>query len=143
MKTRNFLAAISLSMLAACAQISPQEAVQNTPVRKAGQNNARTRGDHDALSKYFEETAKELQAKAEKQRKLLEHYEEKSYLYGRQAQDLKSHTAAMVRKYEANADENIRQAAIHRQMAVDQKKRDPAIHHGHVSEVNKERKNTN
>lgn len=142
MKTRKFFAAISLSVLAACAQISPQEAVQNTPARKASQN-ARARGDHDALSKYFEDSAKEMQAKAEEQRKLLEHYEEKSYLYGRQAQDLKSHTAAMVRKYEANADENIRQAAIHRQMAVDQKKHDRATPHRHVLDVNTERKSSN
>ncbi len=128
METRKFFAALSLGLLAACAQISPQEAVQNTQVRKATQN-ARARGDHDALSKYFEDTAREMRVKAEEQSKLLEYYEEKSYLYGRQAQDLKSHTAAMVRKYEANAEENVRQAALHRQMAQEQKNR---VHHGQV-----------
>jgi hypothetical protein len=35
-----------------------------------------------------------MQAKAEEQKKLLQHYEEKSYLYGREAQDLISHTGA-------------------------------------------------
>lgn len=53
MKTRTFFAAMSLGLLAACAQMTPLEAFQNTNVRKAAQN-ARTRGDHDALTKYFE-----------------------------------------------------------------------------------------
>ena len=134
MKTRRFFAALSFSLLAACAQISPHEAVQNTNVRKAPQN-ARMRGDHNALTKYFEDAAKEMQTKAHEQKELLEHYEEKGYLYGRQAQDLKSHTAALLRKYEANADENIRAAAAHRQMALEQAKREFAASHGQVVDV--------
>ncbi|HKX52614.1 MAG TPA: hypothetical protein VJM47_02320, partial [Nitrosospira sp.] len=54
------------------------------------------------------------------------------YIYGRQAQDLKSHTAALLRKYEANADENIREAAAHRQMALEQAKRELATRDGQV-----------
>lgn len=116
MRTRTFFAAISLGLLAACAQMSPLEAVQNTNVRKAAQN-ARTRSDHDALTKYFEGKAKEMHTKADEQKKLLEHYEQKSYLYGRQAQDLKSHTTALVRKYEETEQASIKEAAAHRQMA--------------------------
>ena len=66
--------------------------------------------------------AKEMQTKAAEQKKLLEHYEEKGYLYGRQAQDLKSHTAALVRKYEETAEENLKEAALHRQMAAEMAK---------------------
>lgn len=131
MKTRRFFTVLSFSLLAACAQISPHEAVQNTNVRKAAQN-ARTRSDHDALTRYFEDAAKEMQTKAQEQKTLLEHYEEKGYLYGRQAQDLKSHTSALLRKYEANADENIREAAAHRQMALEQAKREFAAREGQV-----------
>ena len=131
MKTRRFFTVLSFSLLAACAQISPHEAVQNTNVRKAAQN-ARTRSDHDALTRYFEDAAKEMQTKAQEQKTLLEHYEEKGYLYGRQAQDLKSHTAALLRKFEANADENIREAAAHRQMALEQAKREFAAREGRV-----------
>ena len=123
MKTRKFFAVLSLGLLAACAQLSPHEAVQNTSIRKAAQN-ARTRSDHDALIKYFEGAATEMQAKAKEQKHLLEHYEKKGYLHGRQAQDLKSHTAALLRKYEANAEENIKEAAAHRQMALEQAKRE-------------------
>lgn len=131
MKTRRFFTVLSFSLLAACAQISPHEAVQNTNIRKAAQN-ARTRSDHDALTRYFEDAAREMQTKAQEQKTLLEHYEEKGYLYGRQAQDLKSHTAALLRKFEANADENIREATAHRQMALEQAKREFAAREGQV-----------
>src|SRR5688500_13517110 len=116
MRTRVFFAAMSLGVLASCAQITPLEAVQNTNIRKASQN-ARTRTDHDVLAKYFEDTAKQMHTKAEEQRKLLEHYEQKGYLYGRQAQDLQSHTSALVRKYEETEEASIKEAALHRQMA--------------------------
>jgi septal ring factor EnvC (AmiA/AmiB activator) len=116
MKTRTFFAAVSLGLLAACAQISPLEAVQNTSARKAPQS-ARTRSDHDALTKYFEDAAREMHNKAEEQKKLLEHYEEKSYLYGRQAQDLESHTSALIRKYETAEQASMKEAALHRRMA--------------------------
>ena len=115
MKTRTLLAAMSLGLLAACAQMTPLEAVQNTNVRKASQN-ARTRSDHDALAKYFEDTAKQMYSKADEQKKLLEHYEQKSYLYGRQAQDLKSHTSALVRKYEETKEASIKEATLHHQI---------------------------
>ena len=77
MKTRNLFAVLSLSLLAACAQTSHQEVLQSTNIRKAAQN-ARTRSDHDALTQYFEDTAREMQVKTKEQRKLLEHYEEKA-----------------------------------------------------------------
>lgn len=131
MTTRRILTVLSFGLLAACAQMSPHEAVQNANTRRVAQK-ARTPGDHDALSKYFENAAREMQTKADEQKKLLEHYEEKGYLYGRRAQDLKSHTAALLHKYEANVDENIRAAAAHRQMAVEQAKREFATREGRV-----------
>ena len=122
MNKRTFFSALSLSLLAACAQLSPHEAVQNTNARRVIQN-ARMRGDHDALSEYFEDTAQKMQAKAEEERKLLEHYEEKSYLYGRRTQDLKAHTEALVRKYTKSAEENMKQSALQRKMAREQAQR--------------------
>ena len=65
-----------------------------------------------------------MQVKAEEEKKLLEHYEEKSYLYGRRAQDLKAHTAALVRKYTKSAEENMKQAVLHRKMAREQAPRE-------------------
>ena len=58
-----------------------------------------------------------MQAKVKEQKELLEQYQDKSYLYGRQAQDLQSHTEALVRNYEQAATANIQEAALHRQMA--------------------------
>ncbi|SHM04266.1 hypothetical protein SAMN05216428_11250 [Nitrosospira sp. Nsp11] len=142
MRTRNLFPALSLILLAACAQMSPHEALQNTNIRKASQN-ARTRSDHDALTQYFENTAREMQAKAKEQKKLLEHYEEKGYLYGRRAQDLKSHTSALVRKYEANAEESIKEAAAHRQMASEQAQREFAAREGQIVDAAKLNPNSN
>lgn len=118
MKLKTCFAAFSLGLLAACAQITPHEAIQNANIRKAVQN-ARTRSDHDALTNHFVGAARQMQIKAEQQKKLLEHYEEKSYLYGRRAQDLKSHTWALARKYEETAEAHVKEAAVHRQMALE------------------------
>jgi hypothetical protein len=110
--------ALSLSLFAGCAELRPSNA-QNVGERQVAAS-AGMHGDHDALARYFESAAREMHAKAEEQRKLLQHYEEKSYLYGRAAQDLKSHTAALLRKYDDTAEENRKEAAIHRQMALEE-----------------------
>lgn len=126
MNKRTFIGVLSLSLLAACAQLGPHEAGRSTNASKVA-HSAEMRDDHEALTRYFENAAREMQAKAEEQRKLLQHYEEKSYLYGRTAQDLKSHTAALVHKYAKSAEENIKEAAVHRQMALEQAQRNLAV----------------
>ena len=72
---------------------------------------------HEAVAKHYEDVARDLQAKIQEQKQLLEHYESKSYMYGRQAQDLQSHADALVRKYEAAAQANLKEAALHRRTA--------------------------
>lgn len=127
MKTKSgtFIAVLStLGLLASCAQMSPLEA-QYDSTRKAAQN-ARTYADHNNLAKQYENTAKEMLVKAEEQRKLLEQYEEKGYLYGRQAQDVQSRTWALLNKYKQGAEETIHQAAFHQRMASELAKRDYA-----------------
>jgi hypothetical protein len=115
-KSGTFVAILSaLGLLASCAQMSPLEA-QNDAIHRAGIS-AKTYADHEKLAKQYQNTAKEMLKKAEEQKKLLQHYEEKSYLYGRQAQDKQSHTVALLHKYERTAEDDIKQAAFHRQMA--------------------------
>ena len=80
--------------------------------------NATTRSDHEAVAKYYEDAARKMESKAEEQKLLLEQYEDKSYIYGREAQDLQAHTYALVRKYEREAKANVQEAALHRQMAL-------------------------
>jgi hypothetical protein len=113
MKMKGF--AVTLLLLALLAGYGP--AVADSPEARVAAQTASTRGDHEMVAKYHENAAREAQAKVEEQRQLLEQYESKSYLYGRQAQDLQSHTEALIRKLGHTADENIKQAALHRQMA--------------------------
>lgn len=127
MKTEigKFIAVVSmLGLLASCAQTGALEAA-NDNTRKAAQN-ARTYADHENLAKQYEHTAKELLVKAEEQKKLLRHYEDKSYLYGRQGLDFQSHTLALLRKYEQSAERTINQAAFHHNLASQLAQRDVA-----------------
>jgi hypothetical protein len=118
MRTGNyFLIAATLGLLAACAPMSPYEVV-NSPAVLQRVENARTRADHAALSTYFEDLAAEMRIKAEEQRQLLQHFQEKSYLYGRQAQDRKSHTWALMHRYEQAAKTSLGKAASHRRLTA-------------------------
>lgn len=73
---------------------------------------------HEVVAKYYEDEARKMQAKVKELKALLEHYEEKSYLYGKKAQDLQAHTEALVRKYERGAASDAKEAASHRQIAL-------------------------
>lgn len=79
---------------------------------------AMTQSGHEAMAKSYEDAAGELQAKAQEKNRLLERYQDKSYLYGRQAQDLQAHTHALIRKYDRAAKDKLAKAASHRQMAA-------------------------
>ena len=118
MKTvKIFVMAAALGLLGACAPMSPYEAVDSPAVRKMVEG-ARTRTDHEALVAHFESLAADMRAKAEEQRQLLQHYQEKSYLYGRQAQDRQSHTWALMNRYERATKASLGKAASHRQFAA-------------------------
>ena len=119
MNARIFLAALSLGFVTACAQMSPRDTIDAPPISMAVQA-SRPTDNHQALAEHFDSAARQMQVKADEQKKLLQHYEDKSYLYGREAQDLISHTAALVRKYNQAVNENIREASAHRKMALDE-----------------------
>jgi hypothetical protein len=121
MKTNfaNIMAALSMAGL--LASLSPF-AVASQPVGaaeiRAAAESAITQSDHEAVAKQYEDAATELQAKLAEKMELLEHYEDKSYLFGRQAQDLKSHTQALIRNYEKTVRKNLQAATMHRQIAA-------------------------
>lgn len=116
-KTKPFFAVLfAVSLLTACAQMSSHEAGRNANIVKAEQD-ARTAGEHAALAKHFEEAAKEMQLKANEQKKLLKRYEEKHYLYDRQPHELEAHTQALILKYEQAAKACEEAAVSHRKMA--------------------------
>lgn len=122
MKTEPANILSALSMFALLVSLNPMALAAadptDTPEIRIAIQNAVTRGDHEAAAKYYEDAAVELQAKLKEKKELLEHYEDKSYLYGRQAQDLQSHTDALVRKYEQTVKANMREAALYRKLAV-------------------------
>lgn len=118
MTIRTFPAIVfMLGLLVSCAHMSPYEAV-NSPALLKTVEEARTYKDHYALTKQFENLAEEMQTRADEQRKLLDHYQEKSYLYGRLAQDRQSHTWALMQRYEQAAKTSLGKAALHRQIAA-------------------------
>ena len=89
----------------------------DTPEIRAAIQKATTPSDHEAVAKYYENAALQMQAKVQEEKELLEQYKNKSYLYGRQAQDLQSHTAALIRRHEQSAAADMKEAALHRRMA--------------------------
>jgi hypothetical protein len=120
MKTNlaNIMAALAMAGLLASLSsfAAASEPVEDAVIRVAAEG-ATTQGDHESLAKLYEDAAAELQAKAVEKKELLEHYEDKSYLYGRRAQDLQSHTQALIRSYEKSVKKNLQAAAMHRQIA--------------------------
>ena len=95
----------SVSIAAGSASISDAEA------------KAKTKFDHIGLAVYYENEAKEMNAKAEEQKKLLEEYKDHSEYYGREGQDFQSHHEALLQKYTKAAERNSEMAASHRKMA--------------------------
>ena len=121
MKTKfgNIFATLSLMGVLASASSSVMAAQPiDTPEIRATAQNATTRDEHESIEKYYENIAAQMQAKLIEQKALLEEYENKSYLYGRQAQDLQSHTSALIRDYEKSLEASTKLATLHRQMAA-------------------------
>jgi hypothetical protein len=102
---------LGLGLLAACAEMAPHPMNMDLAVQ-----NATTKADHEALAEHYEEAAQEMREKAQEHKKLLRQYEAKSYLYGKQAEDLKAHCLRLIDVYEKAAEENMSMAKMHRQM---------------------------
>lgn len=112
MKTRLLLSLFFVfGILSACAEMNPHPMDMNLAVQ-----NAASKADHKALAQHYEEVAQEMQLKVEEHKKLLSQYQSKSYLYGRQAEDFKSHCERLIDVYEKAAKENLNMAKLHRQM---------------------------
>jgi hypothetical protein len=117
-KSGNIFAVLSMAALLGSMN-SPAIAAEplDTPEIRAAVQKATTRSDHEAVAKYYENAAMQMQAKVKEEKELLEQYKNKSYLYGRQAQDLQSHTAALIRRHEQAIAADMQEATLHRQMA--------------------------
>lgn len=114
----NIFTVLSLvGLLTSCAPMRTY-ATMDAPGSHVVVQNFTEGGDHKKLAKYHEDMAKNLWLKASEKKQLLEHYEDKSYLYGKRAQDLKSHTSALVRNYELAATANLKEAIAHYEQAA-------------------------
>jgi len=102
---------LALGLLSACSEMNPHPMDMSQAVQ-----NATSKADHEALAKHYEEAANEMQVKVDEHKKLLSQYESKSYLYGRQAEDLKAHCLKLIDVYEKAVKENLEMAKMHRQM---------------------------
>jgi predicted ribosome quality control (RQC) complex YloA/Tae2 family protein len=121
MKTKfgNVFAALAMmGVLASTSLVVVAAQPIDTPEIRAAAQNATTHDEHESIAKYYENTAAQMQAKVAEQKELLEQYENKSYLYGREAQDLQSHTSALIRDYEKSVKASVKAAALHWQMAA-------------------------
>jgi hypothetical protein len=112
MKTKLLVTMLLIfGLVSACAEFESHPMDMNLALQ-----NATTKADHEALAEHYEKAAEEMKAKAEEHKKLLQQYEAKSYLYGRQAEDLKAHCLRLIDVYEKAAEENMSMAKMHRQM---------------------------
>ncbi|MGZ5077494.1 MAG: hypothetical protein ACXV9R_12815 [Methylobacter sp.] len=102
---------LSLGLMTACTNMNP-----NLENMDLASKDMKTTEDHEALAEHYEEAAQDMQQKAQEYKKLHNQYETESYLYGRQAEDLKAHSQKLVDMYEKAAAENLNMARMHRQM---------------------------
>ena len=116
-KLTNILALSIAALLALLSPIAMAVKPLDRPEIRAAAQNATTQNDHERLAEYYEDAAAQMQAKVTEKKGLLEHYGDKSYIYGRRAQDLQSHTHALIRNYEKTVKATLQAAAMHRQIA--------------------------
>lgn len=105
-----------LGFLTSCAHTNPppidiQQAIQR----------ATTPCDHEALVKYYEETARELRSKIKEHKKMLESYGSVTFDYGKEGLALQSYSKNLINLYEQAVQANIDMANSHRSMAGENK----------------------
>ncbi|MBA3756747.1 MAG: hypothetical protein H0X02_11170 [Nitrosomonas sp.] len=76
--------------------------------------------DHAALAKYYENHAHEAEEKLHKNEELLKEYEDHPYYYGRQGQDIQSHTLANIHEYEKVIEEDLHHADDHKKVMIEE-----------------------
>ena len=109
-----FIVFLAIGLLASCA---PMERYHPMDMTQAVQS-AKTRTDHEALAMHYENVAQAMREKVQTHKKILEQYESDGYHYGREAEDLRGHTRALIRFYEQAAEANWSMALSHRKLAA-------------------------
>ncbi len=110
----HFIGLAAIGLLASCA---PMERYHPMDMIQAVQS-AKTRTDHEALAAHYENVAQAMREKVQIHKKILEQYESDGYHYGREVEDLRAHTRALIRFYEQAAEANWSMALSHRKLAA-------------------------
>src|SRR5690242_16893131 len=100
-----------LGLLASCAHIEPHPMDMTSAIR-----NAKTSADYEALATHYEDAAKNMQAKADQQKRMLTEYQVHGYYYGRKTEDLVERSQALVRVYQEAGDANMNVAHYYRRL---------------------------
>ena len=113
MKTKLLITLLlTLGLLTACSEMNPHPMDMSQAVQSAT-----SKFDQEELADRYEKAANEMQVKVDEHKKLLDQYQSKSYLYGRQAEDLKAHCQELINVYEKAVVANRKMAEIHQKMA--------------------------
>jgi ABC-type Fe3+-citrate transport system substrate-binding protein len=113
MKTKLLITMLlAAGLVSACSEMNPHPMDMSQAVQSAA-----SKADHEALAKHYEDAANEMQVKVDEHKKLLAEYQLKSYLYGRQAEDLKAHCLELITIYEKAVVSNRKMAEMHQAVA--------------------------
>jgi hypothetical protein len=108
----SFSAFLTLGLLVSCAQPLPHPMDMSVALQ-----NAKTRADHEALARHYEQTANEMRQKAEEHQKILNDFFAHHYLYGKLDQyGYQAHCENLIRIYKEAAASNLEMAKLHRKM---------------------------
>ena len=122
-----FAIAAAVGLLSSCS-VTPHPMDMTQVIQ-----NAKSRDDHEALAKHYEDAAREFRDKAEDHKKRLDRYEaiaatenpfrsrmgERDSTYSKQAPSLISHCRNLVQLYEQAAAQNAAMAKAHGDIAAE------------------------
>ena len=102
MKTKLLFTLFLVCLLPACSNMNSHSGDVDLTVQ------------HESLSRHFEDEANEMQIKVDEHKKRLSQFKSTSYVYGRHAEDLKTHNQEVINLYEQIVVANRRMAQMFR-----------------------------
>ena len=103
-----------LGFLTSCAQTN------RIPTDTPGAiQRATTHCDHEALTKHYEDAAREMQSQVKKHKQMLESYESATFSYGKEGLALQSYCKSLINSYEQAVKANMDMANSHRAIATE------------------------
>lgn len=109
-----FTLAVVFGLLVSCAATPRAMDMEMTQAIQS----AKTRSDHEALAKHYEDAAKDQQLKADEHKKLLATYDSNSLISPDRLANIKRQHEALIRAYEQAAAADMNIAKVHHEMAA-------------------------